>query len=53
MVYIPLDDDKLMQAADNFVVPLDYAGNVYYVFDESKGITVLEDESTVDPYEMY
>jgi len=49
-VYIPLDDDKLINAADNFVVPLDHPGYVYYVFEDAKGITALEDESTVDPF---
>lgn len=42
-----------MQAADNFVVPLDHSGNVYYVFEDNPGITILEDESTVDPFSPF
>ena len=53
VVYIPLDDDKLLNAADNFIVPLDQPGNVYYVFEDTQGITKLEDESTVDPYQVH
>ena len=43
----------MINAADNFVVPLDHPGNVFYVFEDAKGITALEDESTVDPFLPY
>lgn len=52
IIYVPLDDGRLKEASKNFLIDMEEAGDVYYVFndfDEEGHISTIQDLSTRNP----